>query len=132
MTRVSVRFALLVVSLLALGACKGKPIEPFDEVPEDLRPPNGPKHTHLRGQVVDMITGAPIQDVIVAADGIESITGEEGYYNLQNLRVGATELSTSRAGYITGNSIIPLNGGDQEFNIRLRPIPPPADLSALR
>lgn len=108
---------LTAVVLFPLASCVGE----RDQLPDTpITAPKAPLETHLRGRVQDLATGLAIGGARVTADAVSDTSHDDGSYNLQRLRVGATEIMTVRAGYDTARTLLPLVGGDQEFIVRLR------------
>ena len=103
--------------LLPLASCVGE----RDQLPDTpITAPKAPLETHLRGRVQDLATALPIGGARVTVDAVSDTSHDDGRYNLQRLRVGASEIMTVRAGYDTARTLLPLLGGDQEFIVRLR------------
>ena len=86
--------------------------------------PYRPAETNLRGTVIDQTTLAPVGGARVEAGPVVWVTDSTGAYTLQRLTMLAVEVVTSRAGYDTARTLLPLEGGDKVFTIRLRPSPP--------
>ncbi|MEY4608015.1 MAG: hypothetical protein RL625_232 [Gemmatimonadota bacterium] len=84
-----------------------------------------PSETNLRGTVIDAVTLAPLPGSRVDAGVAVSIADSLGAYNLQRLTMAAVDLITTRAGYDTLKTLLPLEGGDKSFTIRLRRSAPP-------
>jgi len=106
-----------VAVVLPLASCVGE----RDQLPETpITAPKAPLETHLRGRVQDLATALPIGGARVTVDAVSDTSHNDGSYNLQRLRVGASEIMTVRAGYDTARTLLPLLGGDQEFIVRLR------------
>lgn len=121
------RLAVVVATLaLSVAACFPDPVVPKAASKNDGTPT--PLKTHLRGTVTDFATGALIAGATVTGAGETTTSIADGSYNLQNLRVGATDLVTYRAGYDTARTILPLNGGDQVFNVRMKATVPAATI----
>lgn len=87
--------------------------------------PARPSETNLRGTVIDAVTLAPLPGAKVDAGVAASIADSLGGYNLQKLTMAAVELMTTRTGYDTLKTLLPLEGGDKTFTIRLRASAPP-------
>lgn len=98
-----------------LVAC-GDPKVTYVHVPV----PTAQQSTHLRGRVIDAISGEGLVGARVTTNGVSTTSGSNGNYVLGGLGVGATELVTSRVGYDTLRAHIPLPGGDYEFTARLK------------
>jgi len=109
--------ALCAAVLLPQASCVGE----RDQLPDTpITAPKAPLETHLRGRVQDLATALPIGGARVSVDAVSDTSHDDGSYNLQRLRVGASEIMTVRAGYDTARTLLPLLGGDQEFIVRLR------------
>jgi len=109
--------ALGAAIILPLASCVGE----RDQLPDTpITAPKAPLETHLRGRVQDIATGLAIGGARVTVDAVSDTSHDDGSYNLQRLRVGASEIMTVRAGYDTARTLLPLLGGDQEFIVRLR------------
>jgi hypothetical protein len=108
---------LYAAVVLPLASC----VSERDQLPDSpITAPKAPLETHLRGRVQDIATALPIGGARVSVDAVSDTSHDDGSYNLQRLRVGASELMTVRAGYDTARTLLPLLGGDQEFIVRLR------------
>jgi hypothetical protein len=109
--------ALCAAVVLPLASCVGE----RDQLPDTpITAPKAPLETHLRGRVQNLATGVAIGGARVSVDAVSDTSRDDGSYNLQRLRVGASEIMTVRAGYDTARTLLPLLGGDQEFIVRLR------------
>ena len=86
--------------------------------------PYRPAETNLRGTVIDQTTLAPVGGARVEAGPVVWVTDSTGAYTLQRLTMLAVEVVTSRVGYDTARTLLPLEGGDKVFTVRLRPSPP--------
>ena len=82
--------------------------------------PYRPAETNLRGTVIDHATSAPVGGARVEAGAVVWVTDSTGAYTLQRLTMLAVEVVTSRAGYDTARTLLPLEGGDKVFTVRLR------------
>ena len=110
---------LYAAVVLPLASC----VSERDQLPDSpITAPKAPLETHLRGRVQDIATALPIGGARVSVDAVSDTSHDDGSYNLQRLRVGASELMTVRAGYDTARTLLPLLGGDQEFTVRLRAV----------
>ena len=108
---------LCAAVVLPLASCVGE----RDQLPDTpITAPKAPLETHLRGRVQNLATGVAIGGARVSVDAVSDTSRDDGSYNLQRLRVGASEIMTVRAGYDTARTLLPLLGGDQEFIVRLR------------
>ena len=108
---------LYAAVVLPLASC----VSERDQLPDSpITAPKAPLETHLRGRVQDIATALPLGGARVSVDAVSDTSHDDGSYNLQRLRVGASELMTVRAGYDTARTLLPLLGGDQEFIVRLR------------
>lgn len=87
--------------------------------------PARPSETNLRGIVIDAVTLAPLPGAKVDAGVASSIADSLGTYNLQRLTMAAVDLVTTRTGYDTLKTLLPLEGGDKTFTLRLRKSAPP-------
>lgn len=110
---------LLLFASLSLAACGGAFIDPKPSTATPTGPAPIPE-TNLRGQVLDQANGAPIAGATVEASGATSTSTADGSYNLQRLQLAAVQLVTSRAGYDTARTLLPLTGKDQVFVIRMK------------
>jgi len=109
--------ALCAAVVLPQASCMGE----RDQLPDTpITAPKAPLETHLRGRVQDQATALPIGGARVTVDAVSDTSRDDGSYNLQRLRVGASEIMTVRAGYDTARTLLPLMGGDQEFIVRMR------------
>lgn len=99
---------------LLLTGC-GDPVSSYTHVPQ----PSAAQATHLRGRVVDFVTGDPISGARIQYSGLSTLSSADGLYQLTGLPIGAGELISSRTGYDTLRTHIPLPGGDYEHLIRL-------------
>lgn len=116
------RRALLGATCLMFGACIG----PQGSHRPGYEGPTGPSRqatTNLRGLVIDRGTGAAIAGALVEADGSRSVSAVDGSYNLPGLTLLAVNLVTSSAGYDTARTLLPLDGGDRLWVIRMRSTP---------
>jgi hypothetical protein len=112
---------LCAAVVLPLASCVGE----RDQLPDTpITAPKAPLETHLRGRVQNLATGVAIGGARVSVDAVSDTSRDDGSYNLQRLRVGASEIMTVRAGYDTARTLLPLLGGDQEFIVRLRAVVP--------
>ena len=113
--------ALCVAVVLSLPSC----VAERSSLPDTpITAPKAPLETHLRGRVQDLATAVPIGGARVTVDAVSDTSHADGSYNLQRLRVGASEIMTVRAGYDTARTLLPLLGGDQEFVVRMRAVVP--------
>ncbi|MFM8909906.1 MAG: hypothetical protein ACKOH8_04930, partial [Gemmatimonadota bacterium] len=87
--------------------------------------PVRPTETNLRGTVIDAVTLVPLPGAKVDAGVAASVADSLGTYNLQRLTMAAVDLVTTRNGYDTLKTLLPLEGGDKSFTIRLRASTPP-------
>ena len=87
--------------------------------------PVRPTETNLRGTVIDAVTLAPLPGAKVDAGVASSTADSLGNYNLQRLTMAAVDLVTTRSGYDTLKTLLPLEGGDKTFTLRLRKSAPP-------
>ena len=118
------RPALLVSSLLVGFASCLPTNDALDEKVVDWPTVPAPHIAHLRGRVVDFTTGQPIAGAKVDIGAASTISGPDGSYALGDLRIEAGDLETTKVGYDTARTLIPLTGGEYAFNPRLRPATP--------
>lgn len=112
---------LLVGAALALAACSNDAIVPHGPAAQGYTTPI--PITNLRGLVIDQLSGAPVAGAVLEADGKSTTSLGDGTYNLQNLQQAAVQLVTTREGYDTARTILPLTGRDQQFTVRMRALP---------
>lgn len=119
------RDRLIAATLLLLGACIG----PQGSHRPGYDGPTGPTRqaeTHLRGTVIDQGTGAAIAGAVVETDEKRTTSAADGTYQIGGLTMLATTVITSHVGYDTARTLLPLEGGDKLWIVRLRPTVPPA------
>jgi hypothetical protein len=113
---------------LLLVAC-GDPLIGHKNTDPGYQGPTGPirpVETQLRGRTLDFATQQPIAGVRVAIDTSSVLSGADGSYVLQHLRMSAANLEATKDGYEATSVLIPLDGGDKQFDVRLRAVAPPA------
>lgn len=119
-----VRLSLCALPLVGCGGADGtdQSTNPAATWPAG---PYRPAETNLRGTVIDQATLAPIGGAKVEAGTVSWVTDSTGAYTLQRLTMLAIEVVTSRAGYDTARTLLPLEGGDKVFTVRMRANPTP-------
>ncbi|MEK0431407.1 MAG: hypothetical protein RL139_1211 [Gemmatimonadota bacterium] len=120
--RLRLRRGCLVIATPLLAACGAEHGMDQSTNPAATWPagPYRPAETNLRGTVIDQATSAPVGGARVEAGTVVWVTDSTGAYTLQRLTMLAVEVVTSRAGYDTARTLLPLEGGDKVFTVRLR------------
>jgi hypothetical protein len=114
-----IRLAALAACWL-LAACVEVGPHPDSPTTEWPTGPTALPPTHLRGQVLDASSGSPVAGAKIEAVSQSGLSDPEGYYVLDGLRSGITVVLTTKVGYDTAQTIVPLEGGDKVLNVRLR------------
>ena len=118
-TRVKLRATAAGLLGLVMVSCNAQdaPVAPDIDWP----PPSAPLVTQLHGVVIDVTTDAPVPAARIEAGDVVVTSEAGGEYAIGNLRQDAIMLIATKAGYDTTFSFIPLEGGDKEFVLRMRP-----------
>lgn len=116
--------SIAVTSLAVLaGACIGPQAGHrdgyVDQGPPTVTGPRDRATTHVRGFVIDAATNQPIAGATVTIEGTSAVSGTDGSYTLSNLMLLAATIQTTKVGYDTARTLIPLSGGEYAFNPRL-------------
>ncbi len=119
-TRIIARSAAAGLFGLLLASCNAQdaPVAPSVDWPS--RP--APTVTHVFGHVIDVESGAPVPAARIVAGETVTMSEAGGEYTIGNLRQSAITLVATKAGYDTTFSLIPLEGGDKEFTLRMHPL----------
>ena len=110
MKKTCMKLFSLLFCLIALGAC--------EEDPEVLT-------GNIVGKVTDSSTGEVLQGVTVTVSpgGISRTTGNDGYFEVQNLEPKQYEIQARKEGYTTNNKTVTvITGYDVPGDIQLTPI----------
>jgi hypothetical protein len=70
--------------------------------------------------VINLQTGQPIEGAKVDAGTAFAISTADGSYTIGELHRTSVDLVTSKAGYDTTFTLLPLPRGDTQFTVRLR------------
>lgn len=92
----------------------------LDEKVVDWPTTPAPHIAHLRGRVLNLQTGQPIPGAKVDIGTASAVTVGDGSYSLGNLSRTSVDIVTTKAGYDTTFTLLPLPRGDTQFNPRLR------------
>jgi hypothetical protein len=92
----------------------------LDEKVVDWPTTPAPHVAHLRGRVINLQTGQPIEGAKVDAGTAFAISTADGSYTIGELHRTSVDLVTSKAGYDTTFTLLPLPRGDTQFTVRLR------------
>ena len=86
-------------------------------------PPTTPTPTapSLAGTVTDVVSGAPVSGVAVAAQGQSATTGSDGRYSLTSLTAGAASLTAQHQGHVNFSQSLTLASGTNTSNVALTP-----------
>ncbi len=113
--------ATALVAMACIGPTAGHREGYKETGPPTLTGPRDRVTTHVRGFVIDALTSQPIAGATVRIDSTVATSGADGSYSLSNLLLLAGTIQTTKAGYDTARTLIPLNGGEYAFNPRLTP-----------
>lgn len=73
----------------------------------------------LKGYAFYASTTIPVSDVQITVNSKSSTTGEDGYYEINDIPVGNQLLTASKEGYDSLTTNIELNSGTNEFNVEM-------------
>ncbi len=114
------RSAVLATSLIVGLASCVPTNDALDEKVVDWPTTPAPHIAHLRGRVLDLQTGQPISGAKVDIGTASAVTVADGSYSLGNLSRTSVDIVTTKVGYDTTFTLLPLPRGDTQFNPRLR------------
>ena len=109
---------LALVTGLSVGCLPTN--DALDEKVVDWPTVPAPHIAHLRGRVINLQTGQPIAGAKVDVGTASAISAADGSYAIGDLHRTSVDLITSKVGYDTTFTLLPLPRGDTQFTVRLR------------
>ena len=121
----------IVLSLMILGGCDGINIPPIIGTPSTsvtptptsvYTPPPTTGTGAIYGSIVDEVTGAFLDGVIVKIDGQIATTSVDGSYSITGLSSGTHTLTLEKEGYqtLTVTITIPPGNASVQYNAYMR------------
>jgi len=106
-----------VIASASLASCR----EPTVDLPNRDPGAPAPHVASIGGFVRDRVTLQPVAGALVQVDAISAISKADGSYELVDIRNAVVTISTSRDGYETMSTLLPLANGHNTRTVLLQP-----------
>lgn len=126
MRRARPRLACVLALLAASCGGGSSPTEPLPAAPTPIptASPTPVASASLSGTVTERGSGTPVSGAQVAILDALRVTGADGSFSIQGLRVGPAPIVVTREGYLPGGKVLELVSGPNSVGLTLEPQSP--------